>query len=56
MVWSLKVVVWFSNLMGLLVYDLMAFGGWCVAWWWWCMVFVAGVVVGCGGCWGFNGF
>lgn len=55
MVWSLKVVVWFSNLMGLLVYDLMAFGGWCVAWWW-CMVFVAGIVVGCGGCWGFNGF
>ena len=55
MVWSLRVVVWFSDLMGLLISDLMAFGGWCVVWWW-CMVFVAGVVVGCRGCWGFNGF
>ena len=44
-----------GDLMGLLISDLMAFGGWCVAWWL-CMVFVAGVVVGCRGCWGFNGF
>ena len=48
-------MAWFFDLMGLLISDLMAFCDWCLVWWW-SIVFMTGVVVGYGGCWGFNGF